>query len=499
MSVPRPRLTISLATMALAIALASSGTTQAASTSSTVVGATVPTATTLDASLCAPGTPGVTALGSVTAGSTVTSSTDCVVEFGSSNDTSRLRMFQADGYGTALAARDWATRPIGTAVNIESVEFISETNVWAVGDNGVVRHSTDGGGTWSNEDIVVGGDADDDNFRAIHFVDESRGWIISQGGEILRTTDGGSSWTSQYDLDEQLNDIESADANTLWAVSYDGTILHTTNGGTTWTPQVSGSTSRLYGVSVIDDQNVWVSGQVPQTVLVTSDGGATWTQTPSVPANNLWVIEATTTTEAWVTGSGGQAYKTADGGTTWTGISTGSGMFVRALVRVSATEAWAAGDWGTLHHTTNGGSSWTAATTGTAEHFRGLARSDAGQLLAVGYNGTAIGNPSSPIPDYDEPGGDDWGAGTSVFGACVDSVAAGAAPTWPVHAGCALTDGAGDWHGIPVNSGAAGVEVATAPTTVDDAIVNLRFGFHADAALPAGTFLAPIAFDVLAP
>ena len=62
-----------------------------AATSSSVVGATVPSATTLDASGCETDTADVTDFGVVLAGTSAVTSLDCVIGFGSSNDTAMLR------------------------------------------------------------------------------------------------------------------------------------------------------------------------------------------------------------------------------------------------------------------------------------------------------------------------------------------------------------------------------------------------------------------------
>jgi uncharacterized delta-60 repeat protein len=70
--------------------------------SSVTVTATVPSATNLTASGCASGTAGATSLGIVLPGTSVLSSADCTVVFGSSNDTSMLRAYQLDGTGKAM-------------------------------------------------------------------------------------------------------------------------------------------------------------------------------------------------------------------------------------------------------------------------------------------------------------------------------------------------------------------------------------------------------------
>jgi hypothetical protein len=76
--------------------------TSPAATSSTVVGAVVPSATFVNASGCAASASGRTDFGSTLPGSTVLTTLPCVVIADSSNDTARLRVSQSDGEGRAL-------------------------------------------------------------------------------------------------------------------------------------------------------------------------------------------------------------------------------------------------------------------------------------------------------------------------------------------------------------------------------------------------------------
>ncbi len=88
-------------TAVVALALATASWSSAASSSS-VVSASVLSASSLDVSGCASEAAGITEFGAIMPGSSVTTSIDCRVVFGSSNDTSTLRMFQRDGAGSAM-------------------------------------------------------------------------------------------------------------------------------------------------------------------------------------------------------------------------------------------------------------------------------------------------------------------------------------------------------------------------------------------------------------
>lgn len=91
--------------MAVAAAVASAP----AASSSTVVAATVPSATTISVDpvdgvggACRPGATAATHLGTVLPGASVVAAADCAVAFGSSNDTATLRVSQPDGGGVAM-------------------------------------------------------------------------------------------------------------------------------------------------------------------------------------------------------------------------------------------------------------------------------------------------------------------------------------------------------------------------------------------------------------
>jgi len=66
-------------------------------------------------------------------------------------------------------------------------------------------------------------------------------WVVGDKGLILMTTDGGISWDQQNSgVTQRLNDVAFSSATNGYAVGNGGTILKTTNGGGTWVTQRSG-------------------------------------------------------------------------------------------------------------------------------------------------------------------------------------------------------------------------------------------------------------------
>jgi uncharacterized delta-60 repeat protein len=146
--------------------------------------------------------------------------------------------------------------------------------------------------------------------------------------------------------------------------------------------------------------------------------------------------------------------------------------------------------------------------------FRTASLAPDGRLLAAGghYN-----NPVSDdyvvyqwepwtVDDYNEGApNDDWenAASTDLFGACLRAISNGASVagggSWAVDAGgdCAtVSDTNDDWYPITTSM----QKIAHNGSLGDgDATVHLRFGFRTLLTQPAGTYIAPLAFEVVAP
>ena len=117
--------------------------------------------------------------------------------------------------------------------------------------------------------------------------EQVRGWAVGFDGTIRATSNGGVTWEPQSSaVSADLLSLTFATPNQGWVVGSNGTILVTSNGGTTWNLQTSGVTTDLTGISFIDERQGWVVGS-NGTILATTDGGETWT--PQVQLNDLTI------------------------------------------------------------------------------------------------------------------------------------------------------------------------------------------------------------------
>jgi photosystem II stability/assembly factor-like uncharacterized protein len=280
-------------------------------------------------------------------------------------------------------------RPSGEA-DLTSVYFVSATTGWAVGSDGAVLATRNGGGTW-----VAQNSGSRAWLSGVHFASDGlSGWAIGGAGTVLSSQDGGNTWVAQNSgVTTFLTAVHFArDARTGWIVGMDGTALGTRDGGATWTALVSGTDELLYGVFFADDaRRGWAVGS--STVRSTSDGGQSWVVQSSGTREILSAVHFLSDARTgWAVGRGGALQRTRDGGKTWVESNSGTTSPL-AGVRFSADgiSGWVVGDDGTLLSTHDGGDSWVAQSGGNKVSFNGL--HFAGDMLrgwVVGNDGTLL-------------------------------------------------------------------------------------------------------------
>ena len=142
---------------------------------------------------------------------------------------------------------------------------------YAVGWQGTILKTTDGGTNWVNQNSGVLNDA-----YSVYFPgDAQTGYVVYDWGIITKTTDGGANWVSQNS--GTRNHLFSVhfpiDSQTGYAVGFAGTILKTNNGGVNWTTQASGVSLTLKSIHFPSNtQTGYIVGE-SGTILKTTDGG----------------------------------------------------------------------------------------------------------------------------------------------------------------------------------------------------------------------------------
>ena len=227
----------------------------------------------------------------------------------------------------------------GYSVALWGLSFADKATGWAVGKNGLIFKSEDGGKSWKvksksynsyvyfldsktgwniahdfkpGKDAIVKTNNSGDTWKIqkefdahadirFFFINPSTGWAVGEEWQqtnsgatihnffILHTKDSGKTWVPQFEEKEGKRqrrgvglDIFFIDFNVGWAVGSEGFILHTEDGGKHWVRHQSGTRAQLRRVQFVDDKRGWIIGNKvtdegsTSIILHSSDGGGHW-------------------------------------------------------------------------------------------------------------------------------------------------------------------------------------------------------------------------------
>ncbi len=151
---------------------------------------------------------------------------------------------------------------------LNATQQVSASVSYAVGEDGAFLGTQDGGAHWSVTAIATA------SLYGVHFGSATQGVAVGAQGTILRTTDSNSFSKLNSNTTNTLRDVHAADG--LWlSVGDNGTILRSVNGGQTWQAQSSSTTQALRAVYVIDATTAYAVG-ANGTILRGSNNGQSW-------------------------------------------------------------------------------------------------------------------------------------------------------------------------------------------------------------------------------
>ncbi|MBI5214129.1 MAG: T9SS type A sorting domain-containing protein [Ignavibacteriae bacterium] len=289
----------------------------------------------------------------------------------------------------SVQSTGWETVNSGTTKMLFSITSLDANRLIAVGADGMILRSYDGGNTWIPDTIG----APTNWLYSVVALNERNIWISGCGGTIMYFN--GSSWSKRpSNTTNTLNGISFSDTNVGWTVGQQGTILKTTDGGNSWTSQTSGTSKWLNNVHASDTDNVIAVGDSGE-VLRTTNGGTNWTKIHSRTNEWLGAVCFTSANRGWISGSGGTMLEFID-----TNCATYHTHTTKGIVGMSFTKqgrGFGVGDSGAIFH--YNGSNWVQQTSPTGKWLNGVhARCDTYLLKgnmnmyawAVGQNGTIL-------------------------------------------------------------------------------------------------------------
>lgn len=279
----------------------------------------------------------------------------------------------------------WFTQTSGTVSNLNNVYFANSNTGLAVGQQGVILRTTNGGTNWIS---ITSGTPN--HLFGVFFVNSSTGYIVGDVGIVLKSTDGGIGWGAQNSgVNVQLQSISFLNANTGYVVGWYGTFLRTTNGGANWLKYSTTINTNLSCVSFADANVGFAVGQYGKLVR-TSNGGVNWSEVATGTGVLLEHLSFLNPTTGTIIGENGVIRKTTNAGLNWATQTSGTGSWLNGMSFQNSTFHVVVGEDGLVRKTSDGGANWYSQVSNTGNWLRKTNFIDTNIGWAVGDNGTII-------------------------------------------------------------------------------------------------------------
>ena len=244
---------------------------------------------------------------------------------------------------------------INNAGAINEMYFLNTQIGFYVSSGGIFK-TTNGGTSWNQVQSSV--------FFSITFVNSMIGWAVGENGRIAKTIDGGNTWVvSNINSYSYFQKIKFRDINNGVIVGGFSEIFYTNNGGITWTLSSGANLSSIptYSrISFVPNTSVVYalsSYNTAATVVKSTNNGASWTQVAINFPVTVRGIAFSSTNIGWIACGNGSFLKTIDGGNSW---QIQSSSFTDGLNDIQFVDEQNGFTAGNLLRTTNGGLSWKA-------------------------------------------------------------------------------------------------------------------------------------------
>jgi len=265
-------------------------------------------------------------------------------------------VWMVGSHGKIVRSRDrgqsWSVQPTGVTVNLQDIDAWDPERAVAVGNDGIVVVTSDGGETWTQ--VSVPRSEITNKLIRVRCLDGGTAWAVGVMGMILFSEDWGSSWVRRSsEVDVAWNDIAFPDDENAWVVGEFGSMMHSADGGVTWQEVEPTSERSLMAISFRDSLSGVAVG-LDGLVLGTVDGGLSWSTIDA--GTPLHLFDVVWNQTEWIAvgglgvvvtgspdGDSWRAQRMSDNDLAWhtAVVSTGDGVFV-----VGASQGfWRAGTW----------------------------------------------------------------------------------------------------------------------------------------------------------
>lgn len=287
-----------------------------------------------------------------------------------------------------------------------------------VGERGHALSSTDEGRSWVQGNVPV-----QVLLTSVCLTSEQQGWAVGHEGVILHTRDGGANWEIQYAnpyksfSEEEMNalseeeyeqlprygapllDLWCANDSEAFAVGAYGMLLHTRDGGANW-EDWSGRLDNadnwhLNTVGSADGKTLYVAGE-KGVMFSSSDAGSHWSKLASPYEGSFFgMLTGPQPGQVMVFGLQGNLFRSPDAGASWQQIRSPTENSLMSGLALNPQDIILVGNSGTILISKDGGSNFSLQTTKDRQGLVGIAKTASGKVLMVGQGGVRLASPSA--------------------------------------------------------------------------------------------------------
>ena len=251
------------------------------------------------------------------------------------NDTTGFAVAGGSLFRTTDSAQNWVQKFTGGA-RLRSVFFADPSTGYAVGDNGTIIKTTDGGDVW----VPQGSPATAGNLTKVRCASANVCLISTEtGDQLLRTTDGGATIAAVDPSPLPIFAATFATATNAVGVGQNGaTVFSSDAGSSTATPGFSGVGDRLGGAEGVTlnrlratDANLVHAAGDRGRVGRSTDGGKTWSTITVPTSQEITDVSFPDATNGYAIDTADAVRMTSNNGAQWTPIDIGDAPSVNAL------------------------------------------------------------------------------------------------------------------------------------------------------------------------
>jgi photosystem II stability/assembly factor-like uncharacterized protein len=238
----------------------------------------------------------------------------------------------------------WQQVEVPTRSTLTAVQIVASDHAWAVGHDGLILHSDDGGFSWT---LQRWSQDPDRPLLDVWFADPRRGMAIGAYGLLLSTEDGGRTWRDDLRNEEgaHANAIAEAADGTLYIAGEFGSILRSDDRGRSWQRLASPYEGSFFGLLTLQDGAILVFG-LRGHLFRSDDRGITWQRIETGTAATLLTGLGRTDGGIVIAGLNGVLLLSDDGGRRFRLQHWPDRRGITALIELGPDQLLAVGDGG---------------------------------------------------------------------------------------------------------------------------------------------------------